>query len=449
MAFETTPPSARVADSATATISAPNRRMLVSCFLGTTIEWYDFLVYGFLAPLAFNTLFFPALSPLAGTIAVFGVFAVGFVARPIGGVFFAHFGDRIGRKPIMVSTLVLMGASTTAIGLTPTFGQIGIAAPIVLVILRFLQGFSLGGESAAGPLLAMESAPGNRRGLFAALVSSGAAAGTVLGALAVFIVGALPREQLLSWGWRVPFLVSAPIFAISFYVRMKVEESPIFRKALERNAPERVPLLAVLSRCKTATLQVLFCAMAESSTFYFTAIFGLSYGIQTLKIGNGVLLAGVAIGNAVGIVTNPLFGALSDRIGRRPLLGASYLLSAAYVLLLFFPLLRTASPPLIILAMAIPGALLQPMSLAVSGSFYPERFDDPRLRLSGVSLGRQLGTILGGGLMPMISASLLAWSGGNLTWVLAYFVLVCALALAAVISSRETAGVRWESLQRV
>jgi MFS family permease len=421
-----------------------HRRLLLSCFLGTTIEWYDFLVYGFLAPLAFNSLFFPALSPLAGTIAVFGVFAVGFLARPLGGVFFAHFGDRIGRKPIMVVTLMLMGVSTTAMGLTPTYAQIGVAAPIVLTALRFLQGFSLGAESAAGPLLAMESAPGNTRGLFAALVSSGAAAGTVLGALAAFAVGALPPEQLRSWGWRLPFIASAFIFAVGFYMRMKVEESPAFQRAIARRAPERVPLLAVLRRCKVATLQVLLCAMAESSTFYFTAVFGLSYGIQTLHLGNGLLLFGVAAGNAVGIVTNPLFGALSDRVGRRPLLAGSYLLAALYVLLFFFPLLRTTTPSLVVMAMAIPGALLQPMSLAVSGSFYPERFDDARLRLSGVSLGRQLGTILGGGLMPMIAASLQAMSGGALTWVLAYFTLICALAVAAVVSARETAGDAWE-----
>ncbi len=435
-----------VADSRRTSISAAHRRMLVSCFLGTTIEWYDFLVYGFLAPVAFNSLFFPSLSPLAGTIAAFGVFAVGFAARPLGGVFFAHYGDRVGRKPIMVSTLILMGASTTLMGLTPTFAQIGIAAPVVLVALRFLQGFSLGGESAAGPLLAMESAPGNTRGFFAALVSSGAAAGTVLGALAVFAVGALPREQLLSWGWRLPFLLSAPIFAISFYVRMKVEESPIFQRAVQRAAPERVPLLAVLERCKIPTLQVLLCAMAESSTFYFTSVFGLSYGIQTLKLSNGLLLSGVAIGNAVGIITNPVFGALSDRIGRRPLLGASYFLSALYVLFLFFPLLRSGDSAIVILAMAIPGAILQPMSLAVSGSFYPERFDDAKLRLSGVSLGRQLGTILGGGLMPMIAASLQAWSGGSLTWVLAYFVLICVMAVGAVISAHETAQADLERL---
>jgi len=436
-------PAPATSAAAPAPISTSNRRMLASCFLGTTIEWYDFLVYGFLAPVALNRLFFPSLSPLAGTIAGFGVFAVGFAARPLGGVVFAHFGDRVGRKPIMVSTLVLMGASTTAIGLIPTFERVGIAAPILLTCLRFLQGLSLGGESAAGPLLAMESAPGNSRGLFAALVSSGAAAGTVLGALAVFAVGAMPQDQLLSWGWRAPFIASAFIFAISFYVRMKGEESPAFQRAVARAAPQRVPLLAVLRRCKTAAVQVLLCAMAESSTFYFTSVFGLAYGIQTLHLGNGLLLSGVAIGNAVGILTNPVFGALSDRIGRKPLLITSYLCAAAYVLLLFFPMLRTGDRLIVMLAMAIPGALLQPMSLAVTGSFYAELFDDARLRLSGVSLGRQLGTILGGGLMPVISTSLLAWSGGSLTWVLMYFVLVCALAVGSVISAPETAGAGW------
>ena len=421
-------------------ISAPNKRMLVSCFLGTTIEWYDFLAYGFLAPLVFNRLFFPSLDPLIGTIAVFGVFAVGFAARPIGGMFFAHFGDRVGRKPIMVATLILMGVSTMLIGLTPTYAQIGIAAPLILVTLRFLQGFALGGESAAGPLLAMESAPGHRRGLFAAFVQSGAAAGTVLGALAAFAVGALPDEDLVAWGWRLPFLASVVIFAVGFYVRMKVAESPIFQRAIEREQAERVPLLAVLRRRKIPALQVLFCAMAESSTFYFTSVFGLSYGVQTLGLDNSLLLGGVVIGNAIGIVTNPLFGGVSDHVGRRPLIGASYLLSGLYVLWVFFPMLSSGNAAVVVLAMAIPGAILQPMSLAVTGSFYAELFDDPRLRLSGVSLGRQFGTILGGGLMPMISASILAFSGGDLTWVLGYFVLICALALAAVLSARETSA---------
>ena len=444
MAFDTAERAALAAG--TTTITGSNRRMLWSCFLGTTIEWYDFLVYGFLGPLVFDVLFFPTLSPFARLLAVYSVFAVGFAARPIGGVFFAHYGDRLGRKPIMVSTLVLMGASTTAIGLLPTFAQVGVAAPLLLVVLRFLQGFSLGGESAAGPLLAMESAPGNTRGLFAALVSSGAAAGTVLGALAVFAVGTLPREALLSWGWRLPFLVSALIFAVSFYVRMKVEESPVFQRAIARAKPERVPVLTVLRQCKTATAQVLLCAMAESSTFYFTSVFVLSYGVRQLQLSSGLLLAGVALGNAIGILTNPAIGALSDRVGRKPLLVGSYLLSAAYVLFVFFPLLETKSAALVLLAMAIPGAILQPMSLAVTGSFYPERFADPRLRLSGVSLGRQLGTILGGGLMPSVATSLIAMSGGSLTWAIAYFVAICVAAIAAVVSSKETAKVALEKL---
>ena len=180
--------------------------------------------------------------------------------------------------------------------------------------------------------------------------------------------------------------------------------------------------------------------MAESSTFYFTSVFGLSYGIQTLGLSSSLLLAGVVVGNTLGIVTNPLFGSLSDRIGRRPLIAGAHLCSALYVVFLFFPLLATAEPAIVVLAMAIPGALLQPPSIAVTASFYPELFDDPKLRLSGVSLGRQFGTILGGGLMPMISASLLAMSGGQLSWVIGYFVLVCAIAIAAVLSARETSA---------
>jgi MFS family permease len=340
----------------------------------------------------------------------------------------------------MVTTLTLMGIATVLIGLTPTYAAIGIAAPVGLVLLRFLQGFALGGESAAGPLLAMESAPGNRRGLFAAFVQSGAAAGTVLGSLAALAVGLLPEQQLLAWGWRVPFLASAVIFAIGLYVRLKVAESPVFQAALAKERALTVPLVEVLRKRKAPALQVLFCAMAESSTFYFTAVFGLSYGLQTLGIPNSVLLTGVVLGNTVGIFTNPLFGAWSDRVGRRPLISGSYLLSALYVALLFFPLLGTSNPLLIALAMAIPGAVLQPLSLAVTGSFYPELFDDPRLRLTGVSLGRQLGTILGGGLMPMISTALLRASGGSLTLVIGYFVLICVLAVVAVWSARETSA---------
>ncbi|SOE98742.1 Predicted arabinose efflux permease, MFS family [Burkholderia sp. OK233] len=418
--------------------SSAHRRMLLSCFLGTTIEWYDFLIYGFLAPLVFDRLFFPKLNSLSATIAVFGVFAVGFSARPFGGLFFAHFGDRIGRKPVMITTLTLAGVSATAIGLTPTYAQVGLAGPVILTCLRFLQGFALGGETTAGPLLALESAPSGKRGLFAAFVQGGAFAGTVFGALAAFAVGLLANEQLMSWGWRVPFLSSAVVFLIGLYVRMKVEESPVFTAAIARAKPERVPVLSVLRFCKKPALLVMFCAMAESSIFFFTAVFGLSYGIKTLHLNRDLLLGGVVLGNALGLVVGPLFGTLSDRIGRRSLIGGAFTLATLYVLFLYFPLLRSAEPTLIVLGMVIPGVLIQPMAFAVSGSFYGELFDDARLRFSGVSLGRQIGTVLGGGLMPMISSALLGMSGGDLRWVIAYFVTICVVAIGAVLIARET-----------
>lgn len=415
-----------------------SRRMLASTFLGTTIEWYDFLVYGFLAPVALDVLFFPRLSPAIGTVAVFGVFAVGFVARPLGGIVFGHLGDRVGRKPIMIWTMALAGAATTAMGLLPTFDTIGVLAPVVLVMLRFVQGFALGGESAAGPLLAMESAPGHRRGLFAAVVQSGAAGGTVLGAGAVLVIGLLPRDALLSWGWRLPFLASALIFLVGLYMRVRVAESPVFTRSVAARGTERIPVLVVLSAHKAAATRVLFTAVAESSVFYFTAIFGLSYVTGTLGLSPVLPLLGIVIGNGIGVLTNPLFGWLSDRTGRRPLLVLAYVLGCAYVLVLFFPLLRTADPALVVLAMAIPGAVLQPMSLAVTGSFYPEQFTDARVRLSGTALGRQLGTVLGGGLLPLVSAALVAATGG-LGASLAYFAVLCAGGVVAVLASRESA----------
>ncbi|MQA10748.1 MAG: MFS transporter [Pseudonocardiaceae bacterium] len=414
------------------------RRMLTACFLGTTIEWYDFLVYGFLAPLVFDTLFFPKLDSAVGTIAVFGVFAVGFIARPLGGIVFAHLGDRLGRKPIMIWTMAVAGMATTAIGLLPAYSAIGILAPILLVTLRFAQGFALGGESTAAPLLAAESAPGRRRGLFASIVQGGAAAGTVLGATVVLLAGLLSREDLLAWGWRIPFLASAVIFLIGVYVRLKVAESPIFQRAVAQRGTRRVPLVAVLRGYKLPTVRVLCAAIAESSVFYFTAVFGLSYVVQTLELSPTLPLLGIAIGNGIGILSNPAFGWLSDRIGRRPLLVSAYLLGAIYVITAFFPLLRTETPALVVLAMAVPGAILQPMSLAVSGSFYPEQFDDARIRLSGSSLGRQLGTVLGGGLLPVVSASLVAATGG-LGLSLTYYAVLCTGGVVAVLTARETA----------
>ena len=411
-------------------------KVALSCFLGSAIEWYDFMLYGFLAPLVFDKLFFPHADPVAGMIAVLGIFAVGFVARPLGGLFFGHFGDRLGRKPVMAATLILMGLSTTAIGLLPTYDSIGIWAAGFLLALRFLQGFALGGESTGAPVLMLESAPEGKRGVFASIAQSGNFAGVVIATLVVSFAAALPSDVLLTWGWRVPFLLSIVLVGLGFYVRLKVEESPVFEAT--RTPPARVPLLQVLDNYKRPALIVFCCALAESGVFYLTSIFGLSYGVKTLGIDQATLLRGVLLGNVIAIAMVPLFGALSDRIGRRLVLGTGFVLAGLYVAFLFFPLLQTRDTLLVVLAMAIPGALIQPMHIGVTSSFYPELFPDTRVRFSGVSLGRQFGTIFGGGAMPVIAASLLAWSGGSLLPILMYFSLVSVIAIGAVMAAEET-----------
>ncbi|MGO4677238.1 MFS transporter [Bosea sp. 2YAB26] len=423
-------------NSQSALLNKDRTKVALSCFLGSAIEWYDFMLYGFLAPLVFDKLFFPHADPVAGMIAVLGIFAVGFVARPLGGLFFGHFGDRLGRKPVMAATLILMGLSTTAIGLLPTYDSIGIWAAGFLLALRFLQGFALGGESTGAPVLMLESAPEGKRGVFASIAQSGNFAGVVIATLVVSFAAALPSDVLLTWGWRVPFLLSIVLVGLGFYVRLKVEESPVFEAT--RTPPARVPLLQVLDNYKRPALIVFCCALAESGVFYLTSIFGLSYGVKTLGIDQATLLRGVLLGNVIAIAMVPLFGALSDRIGRRVVLGTGFVLAGLYVAFLFFPLLQTRDTLLVVLATAIPGALIQPMHIGVTSSFYPELFPDTRVRFSGVSLGRQFGTIFGGGAMPVIAASLLAWSGGSLLPILIYFSLVSVIAIGAVMAAEET-----------
>lgn len=426
--------TAQAAPGAIAGNSQSRTKVALSCFLGSAVEWYDFMLYGFLAPIVFDKLFFPKFDPVVGSIVVLGIFAVGFVARPLGGLFFGHFGDKIGRKPVMATTLILMGLSTTAIGLLPTYATLGIWAAILLLLLRFLQGFALGGESTGAPVLMLESAPEGKRGFFSSIAQSGNFAGVVMATLAVSSVASLPEATLLSWGWRIPFLLSIILVGLGVYVRFKVEESPVFRSA---KAPLRIPLMTVLAQYKKPALIVFCCALSESGVFYLTSIFGLSYGGRTLGIDQATLLRGVLIGNVIAIAMVPIMGALSDRLGRRLILGASFLLAALYVGFLFFPMLQSGDTLQIALAMAIPGILLQPMQIGVTSSFYPELFSDSRVRFSGVSLGRQLGTILGGGIMPVVAASLLAW-GGGLTYVLIYFAIVSAISLTAVILATET-----------
>lgn len=416
-------------------IQIQRRRILMSGAIGTTIEYYDFLLYGLIAPVVFEPLFFPKADPLVATVAVLGTFTVGYAARPLGGLFFGHFGDRIGRKPVMFLTLLLMGAATTAIGLLPGYAVVGVLAPVLLVILRCAQGIALGGETAGAVIMATESAPHDKRGGYAGFIQIGGALGSVLAALAAGLVAAMPEPDRLAWGWRVPFLLSAVLVVVGIYVRARIEESPVFTAAAE-NAPRALPLTVAMREEPKACITVFLGTIAETSMLQIFTVYALVYGHQSLHLDNAVLLRGILIGNIVGIAANPLFGRMSDFVGRRVTLASSLVLGVGYVAFAFFPMLESRNDAVIILAMAIPPALIQTLFFATEGSFYAELFHDASRRFSGLAVSRQLGGVLGS-FLPLIAASLLAASG-TIWSVIGYYTAISAISLAAILSARET-----------
>jgi MFS family permease len=415
-----------------------HRRLLLSALSGSAIEWYDFGLYGLLAPAIFDKLFFPKSSPLIGTILVMGIFGVGFIGRPVGGLIFAHFGDKIGRKPMMVLTMSLIGIASTLMGCIPSYASIGMAAPILLTLLRFIQGCALGGESTGAPILTMESAPHGRRGLFASIAQMGAACGAIMSSLAAQAVSYLPLDQLMSWGWRLPFLASILIVGIGLYIRLKVDESPAFVKRTKEAGVARIPLLEVLRKAPKPALIVFLCALTESSIAFLQGIYGLQYGVATLHISRTVLLQGGLIGGVLSLFIGPFMGWFSDKIGRRPLMLAGFIIAALNIAFVFFNLLETRETWIVMAAMAFSPAILTPLTLCVEGSFYAELFEDARLRYSGNTLGRQFGTAFGGGLMPVIATTLVATMGGSLWGVKAYFCFLAVLAIGAVLVAPET-----------
>ena len=418
------------------------RRVAFSCFLGTAIEYYDFTLYGLLAPSVFDQLFFPGLAgTVLGTIVVLSVYFVGFIGRPLGGLVFGWYGDRIGRKPTMVISMTVMGLASTAMGFLPSYASIGAAAPILLICLRVLQGFALGGESSGALVLSTETASAGKRGFFVSLVQSGIFVAWILAVGAATAVALLPQDEFLSWGWRLPFIASIALVSVGIYMRLKVEESAVFLKAVSAHAPARVPLLEVFRHAKKSAIITILCAMAELSSGFFFLVFAYSYALRNLHIDRGTLLQAMLIANIAGFFMAPLFGRLSDRIGRRATIGGAYALNALYVIFAFFPMLSSGNTFLVYLAMFLPIAFTAPMSVCIVGSFYPELFPDARMRFSGVGLGRQVGTALGGGLMPVVATSLVAALGGSLTGAIAYFAAICVVAIAALIAAPETKDV--------
>ncbi|MGP4019122.1 MFS transporter [Saccharopolyspora sp. 5N708] len=388
------------------------RTVAWATMVGTAIEWYDFFIYGTAAALVFNTLFFPtSASPLIGTLLAFSTYAVGFAFRPIGGIVFAHYGDKIGRKSMLVLSLSLMGAATFLIGLLPSFQSIGIAAPILLVLLRMIQGIGVGGEWGAAALMAVEHAPPHRRGFYGSWPQMGVPAGMLIANVAFIVLSSnMDESAFVSWGWRVPFLASIVLIVVGLVIRLRVTESPVFQDLQRTGTIERQPIIAVLRRQPKNVLRAAGIRFAENSTFYIHTTFILTYGTTVVGLGRDDLLLGVIITSVLGLFSLPAWGAVSDRFGRRRvvLFGSSLMALLSWP---FFWSLNSGYLPLIYLTLVVCINVANSAIYGPQPAYYCELFE-PEVRYSGASLGQQLAAVFAGGLSPLIATALLAATGG-------------------------------------
>jgi MFS transporter, MHS family, shikimate and dehydroshikimate transport protein len=409
------------------------RRVAVASLIGTTIEWYDFFLYGTTAALVFNRLFFPTFDPFVGTLAAFGTYSVGFVARPIGAVIIGHYGDRVGRKSMLVLTLVIMGVATFAIGLLPTYAQIGSWSAVALVTLRVAQGFGIGGEWGGAVLLAVEHAPTGARGFYGSWPQVGVPAGLLLSTGIFALSARLPEDQFLSWGWRVPFLLSILLVGVGLVIRLRILETPAFTRMKEERSEARRPVLELLRTHRKEVLLAIGARLAENGAFYIYTVFVLVYGTQRVGLDRQTVLNGVLIAAACALVSIPVCGALSDRLGRRPV----YLFGACVTALFAYPLfwlIDTGSTPLVWLALVVALVFAHSPMYGPQAAFFSELFGT-RVRYSGASLGSQLSSVIAGGLSPFIATALLPYGRGALA---SYIIAMALITIAAVLVASET-----------
>lgn len=381
-------------------------RISVATVVGTAVEAFDFLAYGTAAALVFNKLFFPQFDPLTGTLAAFAAFASGMLARPIGGILFGHFGDRVGRKSMLTLSLLMMGICTVLIGLLPTYEQIGVWAPILLVALRIGQGLSFGGELGGAMLMAVEHAPPKWKGLFGSLPLVGSPLGILLSVGAFALVTRLPEDAFLAWGWRLPFLASAVLIVVGILIRRGIDESPDFTRVKSEQAQVKLPLAELLRKHGKALLLCVGCKLAEVTLIYTFLVFSVSYAVSTLGFSRTDALQALLYGAAVMTFTIPLFGILGDRYGARRVCGWGGLLLAVMAVPIFMAV-GSGSILAYSIAAFIAMALNYAMMIAPQSSLYAAQFP-PELRYSGLSIGVQFSAAIGGGLAPMVSAMLVA-----------------------------------------
>jgi metabolite-proton symporter len=407
--------------SSPATSSADmQRRARLGSFIGTTIEWYDFYLYGTAAALVFPHLFFPSYSPLTGTLLALLTYSAGFIARPLGGVIMGHFGDRIGRKAMLVSSLMIMGVATTLIGVLPTFAVAGIWAPILLLVLRIVQGFGVGGEWGGAVLVAVEHAPPSRRGLFGAWPQAGVPAGLLL-ANGVFmsLTLTLSDEAFMTWGWRVGFLASSVMIAIGLLIRLKMEETPDFQKAKDDGHIAKFPIVEVFRKQWKQVLLAVGIKMSQNAIFYIITVFALTYVTTVLELPRSVALIGVLAASVVSMFTILFFGRLSDEYGRRRV----YLIGAVLSALFAFPffLLMDTKSSLLIWASIVIGLVFHDLMYGPQAAFMSELFE-PELRYTGASVGYQVASLLAGGLSPVLAVLLLGLAD-NRPWPVALYMV--------------------------
>jgi MFS family permease len=419
----------------------PKKAALAS-WIGSAVEYYDFFIYGTAAALVFGKIFFPSVDPKIGTVAAFATFGVGYVTRPIGAFFMGHVGDKFGRKKILIFTLLLMGLSTFLIGALPTYNQVGIAAPILLVVLRLLQGLSAAGEQAGANSMTLEHAPDDRRAFFTSFTLSGTQMGFILATIVFLPISALPEDQLLSWGWRVPFFLSAIVVAVGFWVRRTLPETPAFKEEVQAHETPKLPVAELFRNHTPDVLRVVFAALVSVVSTIF-GVFVLSYAVNTMHLPRTSMLLLLVCTNIAALAAIPLWAILSDRIGRRPV----FLIGALGSALLIWPTLWAISRADLALIFVF-GLLLSGIVYSAANGIWPSLYGemfDTRVRLSGMAIGTQIGFALGG-FAPTISAAILGEGPDGWMPVATLVSASCVIAAISVFSARETYNVPMHSL---
>ncbi|MBM7553523.1 MFS transporter [Thalassobacillus pellis] len=413
-----------------------NRKVLIASLTGSSIEWFDYFLYGTVASLVFNELFFPSFDPVIGLLLAYASFSLTFFIRPLGGIIFAHIGDKIGRKKTLVLTLSLMGGATVLIGLLPTYAQVGVWAPILLITLRLIQGLGLGGEWGGALLLAVEYAPDNKKGFFGSIPQMGVPIGLLLGTFALTIMSLLPETAFMAWGWRVPFILSSVLVFVGLWIRKGIDETPAFQEAKKAGQVSKMPLVDTFKYHWREVLIAVGAKVVETAPFYIFATFVVSYATDTLGYEQINVLNSVTIATLVTAIMIPIMGRLSDKIGRKRIYiaGTVGMIVYAYP---YFLLLQVGEPWAVIAATTIALGIIWPPITAVLGTMFSEIFST-KVRYTGISLGYQIGAALAGGTAPLIATWLLSQFNNSSSPISIFIILTGIISLIAVKFTKES-----------